>query len=113
MKIEGTSRTGITIFRLVGKFDVSETPGFETVLKDLQRIRPKAAGIDLSEVPYVDSAGIGALIKAMQATKSGGGELIVYGITPPVMNVFESAGLSKFFKFMSVTEFNKKFPAAG
>lgn len=110
MKIEGTSRSGITIFRLSGKFDVSETPSFDTVLKDIGRIKPKTAGIDLTEVPYVDSSGIGALIKAMQATKSGGGELIVFGITPAVMNVFESAGLAKFFKFMSLAEFNAKFP---
>jgi anti-anti-sigma factor len=50
---------------------------------------------DVSAVPFIDSAGIGALIGAVRRVRDEGGRAAVCGARPSVSRVFELVGLSR------------------
>ncbi|MCB1175699.1 MAG: STAS domain-containing protein [Leptospiraceae bacterium] len=61
--------------------------------------------IDLSQLEYVDSAGIGDLIKLkMQAAKSYR-DVYVYGVSGEVERVFRVSGLNSVFTVIEQSEF--------
>ena len=54
--------------------------------------------LDLTQVPYVDSAGIGALVGAY-VTYDEGRRLALVGVTERVRNTMQVAHVDKFFRF--------------
>jgi anti-sigma B factor antagonist len=50
---------------------------------------------ELSAVPFVDSAGLGALIGTIRRTREQGGEAVVCGARPSVQRVLEMVGLHR------------------
>lgn len=53
---------------------------------------------DLSDLCYIDSSGISALIKCAKKAASAGGEIILTGISSPVSRVLTLCGAAVFFK---------------
>ncbi len=50
---------------------------------------------ELSAVPFVDSAGLGALIGTVRRTREQGGEAVVCAARPSVQRVLEMVGLHR------------------
>jgi anti-anti-sigma factor len=60
---------------------------------------------ELSAVPFVDSAGLGALIGTVRRTREQGGEAVVCAARPSVQRVLEMVGLHRIVSvFQTVTE---------
>jgi anti-sigma B factor antagonist len=57
--------------------------------------------IDLLGVPYVDSAGIGALAAAQNLIRAAGGKLVLLSAQHRVMDMLNRLRLSKLFTFSS------------
>jgi anti-sigma B factor antagonist len=51
--------------------------------------------VDLSAVPFVDSAGLGALIGAVRHIRESGGDVVVCGPRPSVARVLDLVGLKR------------------
>ena len=67
---------------------------------------------DLSAVPFVDSAGLGALIGTVRRTREQGGEAVVCAARPSVQRVLEMVGLHRVVNvFSSLREAQAYFPA--
>lgn len=54
--------------------------------------------MDLSRVNYIDSSGIGWLLRLQKGFREGGGAVALYGITPTVMQMFSLLKLGGVFK---------------
>ena len=54
--------------------------------------------INLSEVPYMDSAGLGVLVSGLKNTNRQNGDLKLWGLQPDVRNIFELTRLNKVFQ---------------
>ncbi|MCK4719461.1 STAS domain-containing protein [bacterium] len=54
--------------------------------------------VNLSEVPYMDSAGLGVLVSGLKNTNRQNGDLRIYGLQPDVRNIFELTRLNKVFQ---------------
>jgi anti-sigma B factor antagonist len=54
---------------------------------------PKVSILDLSQVPYMDSAGMGALINYFTHCQRNGVRLMVAGVTPRVCELFRMTGV--------------------
>jgi anti-sigma B factor antagonist len=63
-------------------------------VKPLVSGRSAAVVIDLSDVSYVDSGGIGALVGLYTTARAGGGELKLAAANPKVRHVLEITKLS-------------------
>jgi len=55
--------------------------------------------IDFSNVSYVDSAGIGALVGAYVTRQHGGRSLALVGVTDRVRNALQVTRVEQFFRF--------------
>lgn len=55
--------------------------------------------LDLSEVPYVDSAGLGSILGAYVSRQRGGRKLALVGVSDRVRSVFQLTRVEQFFRF--------------
>src|SRR5690242_2238178 len=96
-------------FRHAGAYVIFDLDGpltFRWVADEIRsEVRQMIAGgrknlvIDLAEVPFVDSAGIGALAAALSLIKAAGGKLVLLSAQHRVMETFNRLRLIKFFNF--------------
>ena len=83
----GASRIqDVTVFRLTGPFTLSTMFDFQA---DLRKPGQKWAIVDLSGVPYMDSAGLGVLLGHFAHTQRGGYKFALTGISPRLRTIFE------------------------
>ncbi|MFC7615875.1 STAS domain-containing protein [Actinokineospora soli] len=81
---------------LDGELDYETSPEFVAVVDGV----PVSGGVvelDLSGVPFCDSAGLAALVHAYRRVSGGGGELRVIGIDPRLLRMLEMTGLAHLF----------------
>lgn len=65
--------------------------------------------IDLQDVKFIDSSGLGALVSAMKMVRTAGGKLFVCSINDQVKMVFELTRMERVFEiFADRDEFNRK-----
>ncbi len=55
--------------------------------------------IDFTGVPYVDSAGIGALVGAYVTRQNGGRSLALVGVSERIHNALKVTHVEQFFRF--------------
>lgn len=81
---------GVLMARLAGHFGV---PWADEVRRDLLHTAPGAVWLDLSRLTSIDPPGLAALVAIRQGVVSGGGRVILHGLTDPVRRIFAAAGL--------------------
>jgi anti-sigma B factor antagonist len=93
LKVHIESSSGLSTVALAGELDLSTIPRMEVPLLEQLEQRP-AVLVDLSELEFIDSSGIGVLIQAFQgANGTPKGLLIAAG--SPVDRIFRIAGISE------------------
>jgi len=99
------SKTGdvITII-LKGRIDASVAPDIEQKLLSLISGGSCKLVTDLSEVKFISSAGLRALIAALKEAKRQSGDLRLAGIQGQVQEVLDLTGLSTIFKIYASAE---------
>jgi len=60
--------------------------------------------LDLSDVPYVDSAGLGLLVTAHISRQKSGRRMVLSGINPKVQRLFEITRMTELFLIFSSPE---------
>jgi anti-sigma B factor antagonist len=78
---------GTRIFRLSGPLTLQNLFGFQAALRG--EPQPRTTVIDLSGVPYMDSAGMGALINYYVHCQKEGASLVIAGVSSRVMELFK------------------------
>ena len=66
---------------------------------EISRFRPKKVIINLENVKFMDSAGIGLIIGRFKTTKTYGGVLEIENANEKLMKIFEMSGLPKIIDF--------------
>jgi anti-anti-sigma factor len=65
--------------------------------------------LDMKEVKFIDSSGLGALVSAMQMVRNANGKLFVCSISDQVRMLFELTKMDRIFKtFADQDEFNRQ-----
>ena len=60
--------------------------------------------LDLSNVPYVDSAGLGVLVSAYISRQKSGRRMVLSGLNPRVLKLFEISRVQELFLIFSSPE---------
>ncbi len=79
---------------LSGELDVVSAPELERCLNEVLAEDHARVKLDLSELAFVDSAGMSVLIKAKQDAESNGRTLVLGRPTEQVNRVFALVGLA-------------------
>jgi anti-sigma B factor antagonist len=85
-----------TILRLKGPILIANLFPFQTKVRSYQAHK---LILDMTEVPYIDSAAMGVLVGAYVSREKSGKELLLVGVTPRVRSVLQVTQVEKFFKF--------------
>jgi anti-sigma B factor antagonist len=99
LEIEVDDSGDYTICRPVGELDAYTVTSFRESLSDLAS-HPHVV-IDLSEVPFMDSAGLGALIGGIRRARENGGDVAVACSRPTLTRLLHTTG---FDRIVPVTE---------
>ena len=98
---EGTT----AIVELTGEIDLHRAPAVHKALLAACEKKPTLLVIDMLEVGYLDSSGIGVLVEVFRRMNASGGQFKLSGVGQRVRSVFEITRLDKFFKiYPSLTE---------
>ena len=84
---------GCTVCRPIGELDAFTVSQFRQALADLASSARLL--IDLSGVPFVDSAGLGALIGGVRRVRELGGEVVVACPRPTLTRLLRTTGFDR------------------
>lgn len=93
LEINVDQQNEYTICRPVGELDAFTVGQFRESLTELG-----GGGrllIDLAGVPFLDSAGLGALIGGVRRARESGGDVAVYGARPAVARLLHTTGFDR------------------
>jgi anti-sigma B factor antagonist len=88
MKLTTREVSGVTIVDLSGKITLGE--GGATLRDEVRKLLAKGSKkivLNLGEVNYIDSSGLGELVSAYTAVKNAGGELKLLNLTSKVRDL--------------------------
>jgi anti-sigma B factor antagonist len=93
--VNGTA-AGERVLRLSGPILISNFFAFQALVRG--STQPTLI-LDLTQVPYIDSAGIGALVGAYVTHQKGGRRLALVGVTKRVRDTMQVTHVEQFFPF--------------
>ncbi len=81
------------IISVAGEVDMSTAPVLRDTVVSLAAIEPgPGVTLDMRDVSFIDSAGLGALITGYKACAATGGSLNVWPVSPAVHRLLEITG---------------------
>jgi anti-sigma B factor antagonist len=86
------------VLALKGEIDLHVSPSVTASLNEMINKKPERMVVDLSDVSYIDSAGLAALIEAMQKVEGYGGKFMLAGLQETVRSIFEISRLDQVFQ---------------
>src|SRR5579862_6587622 len=91
-----SSAEGQRVLRLSGPIVITNLFQFQSMVR---ADTSKTLILDLTHVPYIDSAGIGALVGAYVNHQKDGRRLALVGVTQRVRDTMQVAHVEQFFPF--------------
>ena len=90
------------------RFTLMDKDDFQSVLENVDLAEQEVA-LDLRNLEYIDSSGIGDLIKLKMESKKHNNAVYVFGIKGAVEKAFNSAKLDSVFTVLTEEEAQEKF----
>jgi len=84
-----------SVVRLRGDIDLAVAPRLSKCLVDLAAVGDVV--VDMADMRFIDSTGMGALVMARKAVHAHGGEISLRNLAPNVAKTMALAGLDKVF----------------
>jgi anti-sigma B factor antagonist len=98
VRIEIRFNDDVAVVGLSGRFVAgSDGPFLRQKVKDLVDAGAKMLVIDFSEVPYIDSTGLGFLAGCRVTTQNAGTSMVLAGVNEHVKKILDRVKLSQFF----------------
>jgi anti-sigma B factor antagonist len=92
VEVRDGSAAGTRIYQITGPITL---PNLFTFQDSVRRgDPPRVAILDLSQVPYMDSAGMGSVINFFTHCQRGGIRLIIAGVSSRVSELFQMTGVN-------------------
>src|SRR5438034_9876856 len=85
------------VLAIEGDIDLHISPAITEALNAMIKKKPERIVIDLSRATYIDSAGVAALILAMQDVEAYGGKFFLSGVQETIRLILETSGLDRIF----------------
>ncbi len=98
MKASSRQVEGVTIVDLSGRITLDEgSVVLRDTVKDLSTQGHKRILLNLGDVTYIDSSGVGELVSAFTTIRTAGGELKLLNLTKKVHDLLQITKLHKVF----------------
>jgi anti-sigma B factor antagonist len=97
MNITEREQNGVTIFVLEGRVDSEGAVDLDLALQTAVSEGKHKTVLDMSQVRYINSAGLRTLADILTQNKQNGGDLKLVNLNPKVRRVLQIIGFDKFF----------------
>ena len=107
MRIDVVSTEGITVVRPEGdRLDIEVASEFRAMLLSLIEQGQRRLVVDLADVAFIDSSGLGALVSALKTLKrsDNGGDVRLARVQAPVVSLLEIIRLNRVFTTYATVE---------
>jgi anti-sigma B factor antagonist len=98
LRLHTTRSDSRAVLSLEGEMDLATSPALRQHLLDLRDDGVSQVVVDLSELQFIDSTGLGALVAAVKRYREHGGDIVLRKPTASVGRVLEIAGLTRVFE---------------
>ncbi|ONN26974.1 anti-sigma factor antagonist [Thermosipho affectus] len=90
------TKDGISILKITGEIDISNAHNLKKfAMENILNKGNKNCILDLSQMNYIDSSGLGILVSLHKSFKLQGGELVLVKLSDNVKNLFRMTNLDK------------------
>jgi len=110
MDIKLHEKTGYYVIYLKGSLDMYTSVELKNQTDSIAVKKDEKIILLLNDVSYIDSSGIGVLIKIVNAVQAQNAQVYLTGIKPMIEKIFKVAGLMNFFAFITEDECKSKYP---
>ena len=93
--IEEYNEGGVDVLRFAGDIDMQFAPGLRALLRAKATRKCPALLLDLSDVEFIDSVGVAALLEYLRDSTDCGARFCIGGLTPTLRTIFEVVGIGK------------------
>jgi anti-sigma B factor antagonist len=99
-----TDHPGVSVLQARGEIDVATAPEFHASLAELIAEGRAILIVDMSEVSFIDSTGLGVLVSAEKESRAAGHELRLVVTQPHITKLLALTGLDEVFTIVSSTQ---------
>ncbi len=104
MQLEGKNIGEILMVKSLGKrIDASSAAEFKGKMVDWINSGHYRIALDLSEVDFIDSSGLGAIVSSLK-TIGDRGDMVLFGLRDSVMSLFRLTRLTRVFQIFPSEE---------
>ena len=84
MEIDARTSNGVTILDMSGKITIAESAQVRKAIADLVEAGRNKILLNLGDVGFMDSSGIGELVRSYHTVRSGGGKVKLLNLTKKI-----------------------------
>lgn len=95
LQVELLEQNSVQYFKVVGEIDAFTAPVLRERLAAVENVDGLKAELDLSEVDYMDSTGLGVFVGFYKAVSANGGHVKITGLNKRLNRLFEITGLNE------------------
>jgi anti-sigma B factor antagonist len=100
MNVQLFDSDNYTTVYLIGEIDASTSIQVQNTLQSLLEKGKKNIHINCSQLEYISSAGLGALMSFVEEIENSHGTMVFSDLKPKVYNVFQLLGLDQVMKIV-------------
>lgn len=104
LQVVMTEENQILRFRLIGEVDAFTAPILKEHLEAAENPAGRQVELDLSEVAYMDSTGLGVFVGYYKTLKAYDGHLKIVGVNSRLQRLFQITGLNEVMDIESTAE---------
>jgi anti-anti-sigma factor len=104
MNITEREQNGVTIYNLEGRIDSEGAVDLDMALQAATTDNKNKMILEMSQVRYINSAGLRTLADILTQNKQNGGDLRLVNLNPKVQRIFQIIGFDKFFAIYATVE---------
>lgn len=96
-RVEREQDGAVPRLRLIGEMDAGTIDVFRTAIVEVSESGTERVVLDLGELDFIDSTGLGGLVGALRRFRDLDGDVTLANVRPRVAKLLELTGLDKAF----------------
>ncbi|HEY3999294.1 MAG TPA: STAS domain-containing protein [Candidatus Xenobia bacterium] len=90
--------------KVQGELDINTSPQLRTAIDQAVAAGHHLLVVDFTEVPYIDSTGLGVLVSRRKVVNELKGHLVIISNNPHIHKIFDITGLNRLFPMYRTEE---------
>ena len=95
LQVDLNREDSVQHFKVIGEIDAFTAPALREKLAEHPVEKGTKAELDLSDVEYMDSTGLGVFVGYFKQVKETGGQVKITGLSPRLKRLFDITGLNE------------------